>query len=256
MRRVRIRLRCRRTKPLRGRVPKRSSSYDLRSPPRRRPSSTLEPRLALIVPLSRPPSPLPAPAETSSGASPSLLRLASARGLTMTPLCRRMIQDMTLRNFAPRTITVCVDCVARFARHFGKSPGLLGADDVRAYLLYLIEQRQGPGPTAGPPLAPQCAGDIFQNNTNRVYNLDGRGRLSWGGTIGGSDGRTVQGVADQWGQWPARGGRRRDAGALGTSLPPARTSGWPLAPHHRPDLRGCGDGSNLDHPCWVCPGTR
>jgi integrase/recombinase XerD len=60
----------------------------------------------------------------------------------MTPLRRRMIQDMTLRNFAPRTITVYVDCVARFARHFGKSPELLGPDDVRTYLLYLIEQRR------------------------------------------------------------------------------------------------------------------
>jgi integrase/recombinase XerD len=60
----------------------------------------------------------------------------------MTPLRRRMIQDMTLRNFAPRSITVYVDCVARFARHFGKSPELLGLDDVRTYLLYLIEQRR------------------------------------------------------------------------------------------------------------------
>jgi hypothetical protein len=33
----------------------------------------------------------------------------------------RMIQDITLRNFAPRTITVYVDCVARFGRHFDKS---------------------------------------------------------------------------------------------------------------------------------------
>jgi integrase/recombinase XerD len=60
----------------------------------------------------------------------------------MTPLRRRMIQDMTLRNFAPRTITVYVDCVARFARHFGRSPELLGPDDVRAYLLDLIERQR------------------------------------------------------------------------------------------------------------------
>jgi integrase/recombinase XerD len=60
----------------------------------------------------------------------------------MTPLRRRMIQDMTLRNFAPRTITVYVDCVARFARHFGKSPELLGPDDVRAYLLDMIERQR------------------------------------------------------------------------------------------------------------------
>ncbi len=60
----------------------------------------------------------------------------------MTPLRRRMIQDMQLRNFAPRTITVYVNCVARFARHFGRSPELLGPDEVRAYLLDLIEQKR------------------------------------------------------------------------------------------------------------------
>jgi site-specific recombinase XerD len=53
-----------------------------------------------------------------------------------------MTQDMQLRNFAPGTLSVYVNCVARFARHFGKSPELLGPDDVRAYLLHLIEQRR------------------------------------------------------------------------------------------------------------------
>ncbi len=60
----------------------------------------------------------------------------------MTPLRRRMIEDMQLRNFAPGTVSVYVNCVARFARHFGKSPELLGPEDVRAYLLHLIEQRR------------------------------------------------------------------------------------------------------------------
>ena len=60
----------------------------------------------------------------------------------MTPLRRRMIQDMQLRNFAPRTIIVYVNCVVRFARHFGRSPELLGPDDVRAYLLDMIEKQR------------------------------------------------------------------------------------------------------------------
>jgi integrase/recombinase XerD len=60
----------------------------------------------------------------------------------MTPLRQRMIQDMQLRNFAPGTVSVYVNCIARFARHFGKSPELLGPEDVRAYLLHLIEQRR------------------------------------------------------------------------------------------------------------------
>ena len=60
----------------------------------------------------------------------------------MTPLRLRMTQDMQLRNFAPGSVSVYVDCVARFARHFGKSPESLGPEDVRAFLLHLIEQRR------------------------------------------------------------------------------------------------------------------
>ena len=59
----------------------------------------------------------------------------------MTPLRRRMIADMKLRNFAPRTIQVYVERVATFAKHFGKSPQHLGAAEVRAYLLYLVQEK-------------------------------------------------------------------------------------------------------------------
>ena len=59
----------------------------------------------------------------------------------MTPLRQRMIEDMRLRNFAPRTIQVYVERVATFAKHFGKSPERLGAADVRAYLLFLVQEK-------------------------------------------------------------------------------------------------------------------
>jgi integrase/recombinase XerD len=59
----------------------------------------------------------------------------------MTPLRQRMIEDLKLRNLAPRTIQVYVERVASFAKHFGKSPDRLGAADVRAYLLYLVNEK-------------------------------------------------------------------------------------------------------------------
>jgi len=60
----------------------------------------------------------------------------------MTPLRRRMIEDMRVRNLAPNTQRVYVDRVAKFARYFGKSPKLLGPEDVRTYQVYLVHQRR------------------------------------------------------------------------------------------------------------------
>jgi site-specific recombinase XerD len=59
----------------------------------------------------------------------------------MTPLRRRMIEDMKLKNLSARTIDVYASRVATFARHFGRSPQDLGRDDVRAYLLHLIQKK-------------------------------------------------------------------------------------------------------------------
>ncbi len=57
----------------------------------------------------------------------------------ITPLRQRMIEDMAIRRLAPGTQTFYVNAVARFARHFGKSPDLLGYEDVRAYQLHLVQ---------------------------------------------------------------------------------------------------------------------
>jgi len=59
----------------------------------------------------------------------------------MTPLRRRMIEDMRIRNLAPNTQRAYVEQVSRFARHFGKSPELLGPADIRTYQLHLTEER-------------------------------------------------------------------------------------------------------------------
>ena len=59
----------------------------------------------------------------------------------MTPLRQRMIEDMRLRNYAPLTIKVYVERVAAFAKHFHKSPELMGPPEIRAYLLHLVQER-------------------------------------------------------------------------------------------------------------------
>jgi integrase/recombinase XerD len=55
----------------------------------------------------------------------------------MTPLRRRMIDDMTVRNLSPATQQSYVYAVAKFSRFFGRSPDQLGVEEVRAYQIHL-----------------------------------------------------------------------------------------------------------------------
>ena len=59
----------------------------------------------------------------------------------MSPLRRRMIEDMQIRNLAPHTLRAYVEQVVRFARHFRKSPEHLGPTEIRTYLLYLAHDK-------------------------------------------------------------------------------------------------------------------
>lgn len=58
----------------------------------------------------------------------------------MTPLRQRLIEDLRIRNRAQRTIDTYVRLVARFARFHGRSPAVLGREDVRSYQVHLIER--------------------------------------------------------------------------------------------------------------------
>jgi len=59
----------------------------------------------------------------------------------MTALRQRMLEDMQLRNFSPGTREVYVQAVAQFAGHFRQSPEKLRPEQVRQYLLYLVQER-------------------------------------------------------------------------------------------------------------------
>lgn len=59
----------------------------------------------------------------------------------MTPLRQRMIEDMQIRNLAPSTQTSYLRHVTKFAQYFGKSPEILGTDEIREYQLYMLNGR-------------------------------------------------------------------------------------------------------------------
>ena len=61
---------------------------------------------------------------------------------TMSPLRRRMIEDMTIRNLSPATQQSYLYAVAKFSRHFSLPPAQLGTEQVRAYQLHLIAQKR------------------------------------------------------------------------------------------------------------------
>ena len=64
----------------------------------------------------------------------------------ITPLRQRMTEDMQVRNLALNTQTSYVQQVSLFARHFNKSPELLGPEDIRVYQVYLTnEKKLAPG---------------------------------------------------------------------------------------------------------------
>jgi len=56
----------------------------------------------------------------------------------MSPLRRRMIEDMTVRNLSPATQRSYVHAVAKFGRFFGRSPEKLDLEDVRAFQVHLV----------------------------------------------------------------------------------------------------------------------
>ncbi|MEE8297564.1 MAG: site-specific integrase [Hyphomicrobium sp.] len=55
----------------------------------------------------------------------------------ISPLRQRMIEDMTLCNFAPRTQEAYIRAVTRFATFLGRSPDQGTAEDVRRFQLHL-----------------------------------------------------------------------------------------------------------------------
>jgi site-specific recombinase XerD len=61
----------------------------------------------------------------------------------MSPLRRRMIEDMTVRKFAPKTQHDYLQRVKNFAAYLGRSPDTASSEDVRRYQLHLTASGVG-----------------------------------------------------------------------------------------------------------------
>lgn len=60
----------------------------------------------------------------------------------MTPLRQKMIDAMLLRGFSVRTQQSYLDAVRHLAQYYHRSPEALNTEQIQAYFLYLVKQRQ------------------------------------------------------------------------------------------------------------------
>src|ERR1700739_4131562 len=60
----------------------------------------------------------------------------------MTQLRQRMLEEPQRRNYATGTIRLYLQHVAAFAQHFHCSPDQLGAEEIRRYQLFLIQEKK------------------------------------------------------------------------------------------------------------------
>jgi integrase/recombinase XerD len=60
----------------------------------------------------------------------------------MTPLRKRMLDELQLRNYADFTIERYLDAVRSFAKFIGKPPDQAGTEQIRDYLLHLVKDRR------------------------------------------------------------------------------------------------------------------
>jgi hypothetical protein len=89
----------------------------------------------------------------------------------MTPLRQRMTEELQRRDYSRATVESYILAVKEFAEYFGKSPALLGSEDVRRYQLYLIN---------GKRLAPQTVKVHMSALPYKHFYSGGQGEIAVG----------------------------------------------------------------------------
>ena len=60
----------------------------------------------------------------------------------MTRLRQRTLEELQRRNYSQETTRSYIHAVKQFAEYFGKSPQELGAEEIRRYQLYLLNEKK------------------------------------------------------------------------------------------------------------------
>ncbi len=67
----------------------------------------------------------------------------------MTQLRKMMLEELQRRNYSQTTVTSYVKIVAAFAKHFDRPPDQMGPEQIRAYQVYLMNERKLNARTVG-----------------------------------------------------------------------------------------------------------
>ena len=135
----------------------------------------------------------------------------------ISPLRRRMIEDMTVRNLSPATQQSYISAVSKLSRHFGCSPDKLTLDDVRAFQLHLVS-----------------TGMSWPGLNQIVCAL----RFFYGVTLGEATlPERIPHARERWANWLARQGC---AGRLRSASSAPRTTSVSTIVRHGPGMGGTG----------------
>ena len=63
---------------------------------------------------------------------------------TVSPLRQRMLDDMRMRQLAPKTQSAYIRSVGKLARFIGRSPDTASAEDLRRFQLHLVDEGTSP----------------------------------------------------------------------------------------------------------------
>jgi len=89
----------------------------------------------------------------------------------MTELRRRMLEDLQLAGYTPKTQKSYTDAVRGLAKHYKRSPDLLSEEEVRSYFLHLTNGRKAARSTVTIYL---CGIKFFYETTlKRTWNVFG-----------------------------------------------------------------------------------
>ena len=85
----------------------------------------------------------------------------------MTPLRRRMVEDMQLRGLSEKTREAYVRAVRQLAEHYGRSPDDVSEEELRQYFLYLRNEKHAAPSTF--TIAPCGIKFFYEHTLNRQW---------------------------------------------------------------------------------------